>query len=652
MAKRMVKRMRLKAFLLIIAFLIGLLQVNSQSQTYRWSDEVELLKRVDRLPAYRHGQLIEQESSYDRTGGNDDGFNGIYSFIRKEKEGLVLAEFEGPGVVNRIWTPTPTNDTLLFYFDGERIPRLKIRFMDLFSGEVYPFIKPVCGNEIGGYYSYIPIPFTKSLKIVFQGERIMFHQIQYRMLPGINVESWTGNFSVADKDLLAEVSDIWADISPTVDRYAFGLSANIRTEEKSFTIKPGEVVAIFEKTTAGRIVGLEIDAGTAFEGPHKNMVLSAKWDDEQVEAIHAPLADFFGYAYGKPAMRSIVMGRQETANYCYLPMPFDQSATMKLIYEKREGVQQNVVPVNVKVYYNDNGRNVKEEGKLYTLWRRERPELGQFYTFMEVKGKGHYVGTIHQAQGLRPGMTLFFEGDDTTYVDGKMRLHGTGSEDYYNGGWYALLDRWDRGISMPIHGSLDYSLPMGRTGGYRFFLSDKISFENEIYHGMEHGEVGNNFPVDYTSIAFFYAAQPLKERMEPTSDLREVYFPEKHIYFPQLMEITLDRGIQAILDRGLMLTSFGQGMVRVMLTDVPEGKYRVLVNYHEKPNGADFQVWQRQNRLSEWISTKSGKETFKENVHVGDIQLTPQTNSITFHVRNNGKADQFELNLITLERID
>lgn len=71
-------------------------------------------------------------------------------------------------------------------------------------------------------------------------------------------------------------------------------------------------------------------------------------------------------------------------------------------------------------------------------------------------------------------MTLFFGGDDSTRIDGKARMHGTGSEDYYHGGWYALLDRWDRGISMPVHGSLDYSLPMNRTGAYRFILSDKL----------------------------------------------------------------------------------------------------------------------------------------------------------------------------------
>ncbi len=637
---------------LALLFLACGFQLQAQNKTFKWSDEVELLKRVDLLPAYRHNQIIEQESSYDRTWGNDDGFSGKYSYIRKENGNLVLADFQGPGVVNRIWTPTPTNDMLAFYFDGEKTPRLRLRFMDLFSGEVYPFTKPVCGNEIGGYYCYIPIPFKKSLKIVFEGEKIMFHQIQYRKLPGMNVESWTGKFTESDKKLLSEVNALWADIFPTVNNYTTGLSAGVQAEQKTFTIQPGEEVTFFDKNTAGRIVGFEIDGGTSFEGLHKDILLSAKWDNEQVEAIHAPVADFFGYAYGNPAMRSIMMGRYGTTNYCYLPMPYDRSASMKLIYKERSGVQQNPVSVNVKVHYNSNKRNDREEGKLYSVWRREKPDIGKFYKFLETKGKGHYVGTIHIAQGLRPGMTLFFEGDDSTYVDGKPRMHGTGSEDYYNGGWYALLDRWDRGISMPIHGSLDYSLPMNRTGAYRFFLSDKLTFEKEIYHGMEHGEVGNDFPVDYTSVAFYYAAQPLQDKMEPTAELREVYLPTTHVYFPQLMQVTPDRGIQVILDRGLMMTAYGQGMARVMLNDVPEGKYRVLLNYHERENGADFQVWQRQKQLSDWISTKANQGSYKERVHVGDIQLTQQTNSVTFHVRKNGDADLFELNLIILEKID
>ena len=304
------------------------------------------------------------------------------------------------------------------------------------------------------------------------------------------------------------------------------------------------------------------------------------------------------------------------------------------------------------MYYNRNGRNKHTEGRFYAVWNRQETPLGEFHRFLSHKGKGHYVGTIHEAQGLRAGMTLFFEGDDSTYVDGKMRLHGTGSEDYYNGGWYALLDRWDRGNSLPVHGCLDYSLPMGRTGGYRFFLNDKMSFEKEIYHAIEHGPEHNNFPVDYTSMAFLYSDTPPADGTEPTEDLRTVYLPSTHIYFPQLMKLTPDGDITIRFNRGIRMNTQSTGRVRIMLDDVPEGTYRVTLNYFEKPNGADFCVWQRQKQLSEWVSTKSEGEHPKDNIYVGQIELTEQTNSLTFHVRSSNGNSEFELNLITLERIN
>src|SRR5437764_45440 len=77
------------------------------------------LTRLDQLPRLKQSVKVASFSSYDRTGGNDDGFSGKYSFIRKEGDGLVVAEMKGPGVIYRIWTPTPTDDPLEFYFDGE-----------------------------------------------------------------------------------------------------------------------------------------------------------------------------------------------------------------------------------------------------------------------------------------------------------------------------------------------------------------------------------------------------------------------------------------------------------------------------------------------------------------------------------------------------
>ncbi len=638
------------AAILLISMIPGMSVAGKD--VYRWADELELLKRVDRLPEYRTGSYVEQFSSYDRTGGNDDGFSGKYSFTRREGDKLVIAEMEGPGVIDRIWTPTPNDNMLYFYFDGEKEPGLKIKFSDLFSGKVFPFVKPVCGNELGGFYCYVPIPYKKSCKIVYDGPKLEFIQIEHRNLPGKDVETYNGEFTRRDREVMSEVQRLWSDLAPSVANYAYGKSGDIKTEEKTFTLSPGEEVSIFDMDEPGRIVGMSVDGGTSFEGPYKDIILSAIWDGENVEAIYAPVADFFGYAYGKGAMRSILMGKRGNDNYCYLPMPFDKSASVKLVYKKREGVKQSPVSVNSKVYYNDKGRKAKQEGKFYSTWHREKTPLGTFHKFAAQKGKGHYVGTVHQAQGLRPGMTLFFEGDDSTYVDKKMRMHGTGSEDYYNGGWYALLDRWDRGNSLPLHGCLDYSLPMGRTGGYRFFLSDKLSYEQELYHGMEHGGEGNSFPVDYTSIGFFYSDRPLESRQDPTAELRTVYEPSEHVYYPQLMMLTIGGGVSVANDRGIRMTTQSQGEVRIMLNDVPEGRYKVFFNYFDKPNGADFQVWQRQKRLTGWITTKNDKEVSKERMYIGDINLTSQTNSITVHVRNNNGGDQFELGLVTLERVE
>lgn len=611
---------------------------------------MSLLKRIDQMPQYRTGDYVEAFSSYDRTHGNDDGFNGTYSFLRKEDGKLVIAEMEGPGVIERIWTPTPNETMLYFYFDGKKEPGLKIKFSDLFSGKVYPFVKPICGNEVGGYYCYLPITYRKSCKIVYDGPKLAFYQINYRSLKGKKVETFSNEFSESDRQLIDDVCSLLSTDSPSMPLFEQGKSAGVKTLEKEVTLNAGDNKNILSLDSPGRIVGIQIDGGTSFDGDNKDVILSAKWDDDATEAIYAPLQDFFGYAFGHGAMRGLLMGKQGNDNYCYMPMPFDRSARMNLIYKKREGYQPTII-AKVKIYYTSVGR-AADEGKFYTVWKREQPPLGEYYKFLQTQGRGHYVGTILQSQGLRPGMTLFFEGDDSTHVDGKMRIHGTGSEDYFNGGWYALLDRWDRGISLPLHGSLDYSLPMARTGGYRFHITDKMTFEKEIYHGMEHGGQNNDFPVDYTSVAMYYADTPPTGRMEPQGDLLKVYKPDTHIYFPQLFDMTIDGDVILTRESGITMTTHGQGDMRLKLYDVPEGKYKVIIDYTSFPEGGEFQVWQRQKMLSDWITVKSENKEEKNGLQVGEINLTNQTNSITFRLRKKDDAGKLGIRLVTLKKID
>lgn len=139
------------------------------------------------------------------TGGNDDGFSGRHSSLGTENGRLVLLDLEGPGVVHRIRTPTPTDDTLEFYFDGERAPRLRVRSSDLFSGDVFPFVRPVVGNEGGGFYSYVPVPFARSLRVLFTGRKITFHQFQYRLYgaAGGGVRSYPREWGDAERRALA-----------------------------------------------------------------------------------------------------------------------------------------------------------------------------------------------------------------------------------------------------------------------------------------------------------------------------------------------------------------------------------------------------------------------------------------------------------------
>ena len=107
--------------LLLIIFILSTSICFSQKSSHDAIDIEYFLKQFydfSTLPAYEENTYCSEVSTYDRTGLNNDGFSGTYSFIRRNADSsLVIFEQKGPGVINRFWTPTPTNDTLDFYID-------------------------------------------------------------------------------------------------------------------------------------------------------------------------------------------------------------------------------------------------------------------------------------------------------------------------------------------------------------------------------------------------------------------------------------------------------------------------------------------------------------------------------------------------------
>jgi hypothetical protein len=619
------------------------------------AEELRAFYDISAMPEYLDSTFCAQVSSYDTTGNNDDGFSGTYSFLRRnEDSSLVIFDIKGSGVINRIWTPTPTEDTLDFFMDGDTRPSFSVKYPDLFSGEKYPFVAPLCGNQLGGYYCYLPIPFASGCKIVCRGKKMQFHQIQYRLYEkGAKVVPFRMDLNSREKESLEKIASLWNKENRTInDFYSEKLSDKLQQVE----IKPGETVTVFKLSQGGRIAGIELNPANSFEGLLNSMDIKITWDDERNPAVFCPVADFFGYAFGKSSMQSLLLGSRDNINYCYFPMPFDKSAKIELVNRNVASSQPSAIQVSVHVWYSTGPRIAEREGKFYAKWNKiPGSQPGKPHVFLAINGKGHYVGTILQARGLKAGMTYFFEGDDSVSIDGRFRIHGTGSEDYFNGGWYAMMDRWDGKMSLPLHGALDYSLPFCRTGGYRLYISDKLSFENSFYMSIEHGPAGNNIPVDYTSLALYYSDAPAIESAAPANELTEVHVPDTLIIYPQLMDYNIFGNLDVKTTwkygtggESYLFTPGTDSWLRISLADIPPDRYKVFFDVMKEPSGCDFSLWQRQTQLSGWISAYAPKEERAHDLYVCDLDHLDFINTLTLRFRSDKQKNSLLLNRIIL----
>lgn len=635
------------------------------------SPGVEELHRLDTLPAFRRSVNVGSVSSYDRTGGNDDGFNGTYSFVRKEPGGLIIADLKGPGVIYRIWTPTPSGDTIEFYFDGETRPRLSLPFIDLFSGKRYPFVHPVVGIGAGGFYSYVPLPYKESVKVVVRAERFHFYQINYATYPpGPGVETYAADAPAEFKSHLERAQKLFA--SSGSDQSSFGAAGKGAVQSRGFKVMlvPGRPVTVFESRRPGRVVGLRLGPASAFAGKARDIVMRAYWDGESAPAINCPVGDLFGYSWGEPAVRSLLLGTSNDTNYIYLPMPFDRSARIELVSERQGGPQ---IAVEGEVKFTDAGRT-KEEGRLYALWRRENPTAeGRPFTFVEVEGRGHAVGFILQAQGVEPGaIPEFFEGDDQTTIDGELAIHGTGSEDFFNGGWYDVPGRWEDRVSLPLSGSLDFKRHLGRTGGYRFLLTDSYAFNRSILSTIEHGPAGNRFPADYTSVTFFYAEKnPLVGKALAPPAERRVADPARVVFTPgwttpvhafswsnAVLTKTDDRvGGEQLRHLSLRAEGrevFGPHYISFICEMPAAGTYRVLLQAIEGPSQGIVQLFKNEVGVGSPADLYAAERRKSREIPMGELELREGDTRVMFKlVGKNEKSSGlgFDVYRLIFERV-
>lgn len=619
------------------------------------------LGRLDLLPRFRRAVKVGMVSSYDRTGGNDDGFSGRHSFLRKEGDALVIADLKGPGCVYRMWTPTPTDDPLEFYFDGEAAPRLTIPFRKLFDGTRPPFTAPISGYGAGGFWTYHPLPYRQSLKVVVRAPRVQFYQINYATYsPQEGVESYRPGQPMPSLDRAAEaLSATGTDLT----RFVAPEGAQTKTARVRGSLSAGKPLTLYSSRKGGRILGLKIRPASALAGKDRAVLLRAYWDGAREPAILSPAGDFFGFSWGEPAARSLLLGTEGDTCYAWFPMPFDRSARLELVSE-RAG---EVVPIEAEVITSDLRRQ-PDEGRFYALWRRENPTTqGQPHTFIETAGRGHLVGAALQAQGAQSGGTLFFEGDDQTTLDGELTHHGTGSEDFFNGGWYDVPGRWDTRISFPLNGCLDYKKHLGRTGAYRLFVTDALSFQKSLKLTIEHAPEKNAMVTDYASVAYLYLQDPPARPWSiPQLSERAVKDPTRLVFTPgwsvpiqafSFQNGTLTKKNERIGNADVRYLSvraqgddvFGQHLVALQC-EVPErGRYKVSIEAVRGPEGGQVQLFQDEKAVGEAVDLYAAQRAKSELIPVGTLSLDAGPAPVFLKlVGKNPAATAMGLDLVTI----
>lgn len=570
-----------------VAFSFSLLVASSPSAGVFTGDWLELID-TSKLPVLRDDVCL-QVSSYDRTGGNDDGFSGQFSFLRQDADGgYVIFEETGPGCVYRFWSANPGPRRIEFYFDGEPEPRLAFdKWEDMFLGKVEPFLPPVSQHVLGGWCSYVPLPYEKSLKIVTR-ERINFYQITYMRFAGAEgVKTFTPQLSDDDRAKLQRVCDAWSKLGehPWPDPAA-------KVQYQKWSLAPGQRQTVVSRKGTGIITSLEF----AFDGLSEKALRQVMLEiaaDGAAPQVSVPLGDFFLQGFPGQNTQSLLCGRKPGAAgtlYCFWPMPFRNGLEVVLVNESPDRLRFKAT-ASTKLL-----RELPDNmAYFHAKWQRLNPTVkGELFPILEAQGRGHWCGVSMAMQGYTPGHG-FLEGDEMLWIDDRdnTAFNGTGSEDYYNGGWY-----FGGTGSMPYYGCGYHADPEGRCHAYRLHMTDLVPFQQRARIGIEHGH-GNEYDADYAGTTFWYAAPEtqaasvpapvLADRMWTPSRLAGALEAEDAFVGGSGAEIVSDASLPVFCSGGKGVAFQGGGAVAELAVNVEQNDlYQVVLHAPEQSNDFDL----------------------------------------------------------------
>lgn len=471
-------------------------------------------------------------SSYDRTGGNDD-FN-FFTQQSPAKGWVTVCRLKGPGIIRRFWTTgVDFGHQVRIYFDDETKPRFQGKIEDVFGGTA-PFVPPLARYLNLCWWSYIPLTYQKAIRIEFEqppvhpfwGPRKLFYQINVEDLdPSASIESTPAVLSAEDHAQLLATAQAWSNAVESECRVT--TQSALLGVGSTTTIVSAKGPAVLDRLTIDLARDHTVTSQVALDRLLHEVMFRIRYDGLPADSVSAPIGDFFGQVGQRRHYSSLLFTSGTNGMECRLPMPFAKSIAVELINRST-----NAVTVNWS--HNITTQSVDGLGYLHANWSQSGPaEAGIPHVFAEWAGAGHLAGTFLRVASLDNSWWML-EGDELFYADGETApsWHGTGLEDFFNGGWYY------RGAAFSgLHGVFDRA-PF-QVSQYRFFISDMPRFAKSYKMIMERGDQ-NVSKASFRSTCYAYLQAPVGVSPCPldpsvTQPLENPYY--RQTFMLQLVEL-------------------------------------------------------------------------------------------------------------------
>jgi hypothetical protein len=495
-------------------------------------------------PAFRTIQF----SSYDHRSrlpngpdwfANADGFGGepIPNFEKvlaaPDANGIgeyLIADVKGPGAIVRLWTAAISGEVRV-YIDGS--PTL------LYQGSADDFFRRPydCFAQIGSINvdrfhrtiyqrdaSYAPIPFAKSLRVVWTGniKDIHFYQLQVRLYDeGAPVVSFRPEDIHTYRQTIDRVTLALADPDKNLvprsglrSRFG-GVSSQLRPELFDLSLGPSEKKTVLRLDGPSAIEQLSLQlAANDLDKALRQTLLHITFDNYPWGQVQSPVGDFFGAAPGINPYQSLPFTvRPDGTMVCRFVMPFERSCRIELHNYGQQPVSVKGSVLSMLFAWDERTMHFRAR------WRADHNLIAsnrdvQDLPFLLANGKGVYVGTGVYLMNPSPVPTPYGnwwgEGDEKVFVDDDRvpSIFGTGSEDYFNYSWSSPDI-----FAFPYCGQPRNDGPGNRgfVTNYRWHVLDSIPFKNNVRFYMELFSHERTPGMSYARIGYHYARPGLTD---------------------------------------------------------------------------------------------------------------------------------------------